>query len=232
MAGHGHDPLHDRNVRYPAAVSTRAAPADRRPRLPADRTGSDGRAATKADRRSQLLDAAAWLVTEKGVAGFTMEGLADAAGVSKALPYRHFSNANDALVALMNREVGRLGRAMVTACDGLDDGDIMIAAAIHAYFDTIADRGGLLNSLAGPGSPVPEFAGEGTRPAPAFLVELLRNGYDLTGQPATLAAWLITGLAIAGSDSWARGDGTREIIEPVTTAAIVSTIHAIIQTAH
>lgn len=211
-------------------MSPQSAATDRRPRLPADRTGSDGRAATKADRRSQLLDAAAWLVSEKGVAGFTMEGLAGAAGVSKALPYRHFANADDALVELMHREVGRLGRHMVTACEGLDDGDPMIAAAIHAYFDTIADRGGLLNSLAGPGSPVPELAGGGTRATPAFLVGLLERGYGLTGQPATLAAWMITGLAIAGSDSWARGDGARETIEPVTIAAIISTIHAVVDT--
>jgi len=156
-------------------TSQRSATA-RRPRLAANRTGSGGRAATKADRRSQLLDAAAWLVTDKGVAGFTMEGLAVAAGVSKALPYRHFANANDALVELMNREVGHLGRTMVTACVGLAEGDAIISAAIHAYFDTIVDRGGLLNALAGPGSPVPEYAGGGTRTAPAFLIELLRRG--------------------------------------------------------
>lgn len=210
-------------------TSHRTATA-RRPVLPADRTGSDGRAATKADRRSQLLDAAAWLVTEQGVSGFTMEGLAKAAGVSKALPYRHFANADEALVELMNREVGRLGRAMVSACVGLDDGDPMIAAAIGAYFDTIADRGGLLNSLAGPGSPVPELAGRGTRTAPEFLVGLLERGYGLTGQPATLAAWMITGLAIAGSDSWARGDAPREIIEPLTVAAIIGAVHAVVET--
>ena len=202
----------------------------RRPRLPADRTGSDGRAVTKADRRSQLLDAAAWLVARKGVAGFTMEGLADAAGVSKALPYRHFANADEALVALMNREVGHLGRTMVTACEGIDQGDLMITAAIGAYFDTVVHRGGLLNALAGPGSPIPDLAAGGTRTPPQFLVDLLRSGYRLDGQTASLAAWLISGLAIAGSDSLARGDAPRSTIEPLTVAAIVATIHAVIDT--
>lgn len=205
---------------------------NQQPRLPADRRARDGRAATKADRRSQLLDAAAWLVGDKGVPSFTMEGLAEAAGVSKALPYRHFTNANDALVQLMDREVGRLGRAMVCACDGLDDGDQIIAAAIRAYFDTISERGGLVNALGGPGSPVPELATGGVRAAPAFFIELLRRGYQLDGQPATLAARLITRIAIAGSDSWARGDGSRETIEVVTTAAIVSTIRAVVDTCH
>ena len=86
----------------------------------------------------------------KGIAGLTMEGLADAAGVSMALPHRHFTNANDVLVALMNREVAHLGRAMLDACESLDGGDEIIAAAIGAYFDTVAQRGGVLNALAGP----------------------------------------------------------------------------------
>lgn len=160
-----------------------------------------------------------------------MEGLAEAAGVSKALPYRHFANANAALVALMNREVGHLGLTMVTACEGIDEGDLMITAAIGAYFDTVVERGGLLNELAGPGSPIADLAAAGTRTAPQFLVELLDGGYQLDGQSAILTAWLVTGLAIAGSDSLARGDGPRSVIQPLTVAAIIATIHAVIDTA-
>ena len=179
----------------------------------------------KADRRSLLLNAAASVVADKGLAGFTMEGLAIAAGVSKALPYRHFTNADDALVALMTREVTHLGEAMTAACDGIDDGDLMIAAAIGAYFDIIVERGGLLNELAGPGSTLPELATGGTRTPPGFLLELLGRGYALHGQPAILTAWLVTALAIAGSDSLARDDAPRTTIEPLTIAAIIATIH-------
>ena len=185
----------------------------------------------KADRRSLLLDAAARLVADKGLAGFTMEGLAIAAGVSKALPYRHFTNADDALVALMTREVAHLGRAMTAACDGIDDGDAMLAAAIGAYFDVIIERGGLLNELAGPGSTLPELAGGGSRTPPAFLLDLLGRGYRLRGKPAVLTAWLVTALAIAGSDSLARDDGPRTTIEPLTVAAILATIHTSIEMA-
>lgn len=191
------------------------------------RTDRDPRA-SKADRRSQLLDAAAWLVTEKGLAGFTMEGLAVAAGVSKALPYRHFANAGDALLSLMTRGVAHFGRRMVAACDGIDDGDRVIKAAIGAYFDTVAERGGLLNALAGPGSPLPELASSGTRTPPAFLVELRQRGYRLQGERATLAAWLITGLAVAGSDSVARGDAPSDLIQPLTINAIIATLRTIV----
>jgi AcrR family transcriptional regulator len=180
---------------------------------------------TKANRRSQLLDAAARLVANTGLAGFTMEGLATSAGVSKALPYRHFTNATDALIALMHREVAHLGEAMISACDGIAEGDPMMTAAIGAYFDVIADRGGLLNALAGPGSPLPELASGDKATPPSFLLTVIERGYHLRGQQATLTAWLITALAVAGSDSLARGDAPRTVIEPLTISAIIATIH-------
>jgi AcrR family transcriptional regulator len=154
-----------------------------------------------------------------------MEGLAITAGVSKALPYRHFTNANDALVALMTREVAHLGHAMTSACEGIDDGDLVITAAIRAYFDIIVERGGLLNELAGPGSPLPELASGGARTPPTFLLDLLARGYRLHGQQAILAAWLVTAIAIAGSDSLARADAPRTIVETRTIAAIIATVH-------
>jgi AcrR family transcriptional regulator len=197
------------------------------PILPTDRMGSDGRAITKEDRRGQLLDAAAWLVDEVGLAGFTMEGLAKAAGVSKALPYRHFANAHEALVALMRREVDRLGTAMLAAAGPHTEGDQMIAAALRAYFDVILERGGLLNTLAGPGSPLPDVAAPGGRQPAPFLVSILKDGYGLRGQRATVAAWLVTGLAVAGSDSLARGDANRRLIETLTINAALSTIRSV-----
>ena len=187
-----------------------------------------GHRSTKADRRAQLLDAAAQLISDRGIAAFTMEGLAVAAGVSKALPYQHFANANDALIALMAREVAHLGRAMTSASDGIDDADQMIAAAITAYFDIVAERGGLLNALAGPGSSLPELATGGTRTPPTFLLELLKRGYSLKSEHATFAAWIVTSLAIAGSDSIARDEGPRSTIEPLTVAAIIASIRTVV----
>ena len=103
-------------------------------------------------RREQLLDAAARLVGERGLLSFTMEGVAAEAGVSKALPYRHFSNAEDALVALYRRELARLAEAIQRAVHGIEGGDEILTTAIRAYFDEVADRGDLLNALAGAGS--------------------------------------------------------------------------------
>ena len=158
-----------------------------------------------------------------------MEGLAVAAGVSKALPYRHFANANAALIALMAREVAHLGQAMTAACVGIDDGDQLIIAAIGAYFDVVGERGGLLNALAGPGSSIPELAAGGVRTPPTFLLKLLQRGYQIDDEHATFAAWIVTALAIAGSDSIARDDAPRSMIEPLTVAAIVASVRAVVE---
>lgn len=186
------------------------------------------RRGSKEDRREQLLDAAAALVVDKGLMGFTMERLAIVAGVSKALPYRHFANSERALLALLAREIGGLAEAIATACDDLDDGEQMIAAAIIAYFDVVSERGALLNTLAGSGSPLPELAGGGTRPAPWFVVDVVERGFGLRGRKATVLAWLITGIAIAGSDSVARSDASRSVVEKLTIAAAIGAARAVV----
>ena len=61
-----------------------------------------------AQRRRQLLDAAASLIIEKSLDAVTMEGVAARAGVSKALPYRFFTNRDQILDRLIERELAIL----------------------------------------------------------------------------------------------------------------------------
>ncbi len=183
-------------------------------------------AASRDDRREQLLDTAAELVRDHGLMGFTMEGLASAAGVSKALPYRHFANADAALVALYRRELVRLTAAIFAAVDGIGEGDAMMAAGVHAYFDHVVERGELMQALVGAGSPVLDLAADG-RSAPGFIIELIRRGYGLRGRTAVVLASLVGGLVIAGSDSMARGDAARSTVERTTVAAAIGAVHAV-----
>lgn len=59
------------------------------------------RSRAKADRRQALLAAAARLFAERGFAGVSMEDLGAAAGVSGPAVYRHFSNKQAVLAALL-----------------------------------------------------------------------------------------------------------------------------------
>jgi len=77
----------------------------------------------RADRRADLLDAATHLIVTEGVEAVSMESVADRAGVSRPLVYKHFGNRSDILVALFRREAERLHSeiaAEVRAAQGLE----------------------------------------------------------------------------------------------------------------
>lgn len=55
----------------------------------------------KAERRQQILDAAAELIAERGLAGVRLEDLGKAAGISGPAVYRHFANKEAVLEELL-----------------------------------------------------------------------------------------------------------------------------------
>jgi len=189
--------------------------------------GAAGPRPSRDERRAQLLDAAGRLLVERGLAGFTMEGLAAQAGVSKALPYRHFSGADDAVVALYRREIGDLSDRLLTAARGARAGDPMVAAGVRAYFAAVAERGRLLAVLAGPGSAIPALA-EGRRPAPHAGVLIVEEAYGVTGPVAAVLGAMVDGLATAGAESIGRRLVTAGEAERLTTAAVLATVHAVL----
>lgn len=180
------------------------------------------------NRREQLLDTAAEIVSERGINGFTMEGLAARAGVSKALPYRHFENAEDVLVELYLRELRGLGTRILEACDGRPDDDLVIAA-VGAYFDAIAERGVVLGKLSSSGSHVPVLAVERGAPrASAFLAGMLERAYGVHGRQALVLGNVVAGAVLAAGDSWARGDCSRQTAQEIALKAALGVIHHVL----
>jgi AcrR family transcriptional regulator len=55
------------------------------------------------DRGVQLIDVVETLALGEGLAAVTMQRIAEAAGVAKPVVYRHFGNASDALLAVLER---------------------------------------------------------------------------------------------------------------------------------
>ena len=185
------------------------------------------RAEQRQARREQLLDTAAALLVERGLTGLTMEAVAAGAGVSKALPYQHFDNSDAVVVELYHRELGRLTASIASAVSGIRGGDAIVAAALHAYFDEIETRGALLGILAGPGSQIPALVHGGQPAAAGGLADLLSDAYGLSTRVARVAAALVTGAAIAGSDAVARGDARRTEAERLTRQMITSGLRGI-----
>lgn len=168
---------------------------------------------SKAARREQLLDSATDLLRERGPHGVTMEGVAIRAGVSKALPYVHFHNAEAVLVELYRREVERLGAHVTTALRSEVEPSARIRAAVHGYFDAVIERGAIFSLLGGPGSTIPALADGGTRAGHRFVEDLFTKVLGIDAGRAPIAAGVFLGALTGGVELLAHGEAPRAAIE-------------------
>jgi AcrR family transcriptional regulator len=100
-----------------------------------------------AQRRKQLLDAAARLIIDKSLDAVTMEGVAARAGVSKALPYRFFANRDDLLIALYDREAGILTRRVREATRQVQGFEARTRLIVETWLEGLSERGLVLGML-------------------------------------------------------------------------------------
>ncbi len=175
------------------------------------------------DRRHQLLDAAARLIVEHGAAAMSMERLAAVAGVSKALPYKHFDNGEAVLAALYRRETAALGRAVWRALSEASPGDDLVRLGIRVYFDEVTRRGAVLAALSGPGSTIASVAD----PAGAgvvFEVEVFDRFHGLDRDRAKAVAGMVQGAVVGATGTWLAGHGTRAELEDDLVAVLTTLI--------
>jgi AcrR family transcriptional regulator len=110
------------------------------------------------DRREQYLDAAARIAADQGVAMVTMEAVAAAVGVNKALLYRQFDNRGELLLELFDRETAELDRRAVEATANVTGFEPKVRAWARAWFDHLAERAALFGRLMQARAIVPEVA--------------------------------------------------------------------------
>ena len=177
---------------------------------------------TKSERRHQLLDAAAQAIVEHGLAAMSMERVAESAGVSKALPYAHFDNAEALLVALYQREWVTIGREIVRALDAAGPDDDIARVRVRAWFDAMEPRNEVLRALSAPGSSVPAAAdpdGEGSR----YSAGLLYRYHGVEKTRALALSGILQGALFGASTSWVNGLADRQVLED----ALVAIIHTL-----
>lgn len=167
---------------------------------------------SRESRREQLLDTAAELLLEAGTAAITMEGLAARAGVSKALPYLHFGDAADVLVALHERELRNMSSRIGSAVSAAEPGEPQFVAALGAYLDVIEERGDVLARLRAPGSPAMRDSAS-DRSANEFVAGLLSSTYGLSPRRAGIGAAAVFGAISGLIDAWAHGEASRRDVE-------------------
>ena len=180
-------------------MSTATVPAAAR-RLPADR------------RRSQLLDEAAALLVEDGAGALTMERLASRAGVSKAIPYRHFADADAVLVALYRRETAALGAGVLRALEAAPPGADLVRVSVRAYFDALLPRRAVLTALSSPGRAIPAMA-DPDDVSTKFAASLLRRFHGLDAARARAVAGMVQGAIVGAAGTLLAGLGSRRRVE-------------------
>jgi AcrR family transcriptional regulator len=102
---------------------------------------------SRSERRDALLDAAALLVASGDVEAVSMEAVAEQAGVSRPLVYKHFANRYELLSSLYRREAAHLHAEMsaeVTAAETLEE---MVRALIRGALRAQADRAATFAAL-------------------------------------------------------------------------------------
>ncbi|MEZ5378724.1 MAG: TetR/AcrR family transcriptional regulator [Acidimicrobiales bacterium] len=175
------------------------------------------------DRRRQLLEVAAAIIVADGAAAVSMERLAAEADVSKALPYKHFDNAEAVLAALYRRETSELGRHVWQALSDAPPGSDLLRVGIGVFLDEIIERGPVMDALSRPGSTIAAVADPDQRGV-IFEVDLLSRFHGLSRERAKAVAGMVQGAVVGAAATLRSGHGERGQLEDDLVAAIAAMI--------
>ena len=181
---------------------------------------------SKRARRHQLLDVAAGLLAEGGVRAATMERVAEAAGVSKALPYAHFANAEDLLIALYRRSSVELGESVWAALESAGSDDDLAEVWVRSHFHCGARQGVVFAALITPGSAVPSKA-DRSNTGEAFVSRILRHFFDVEATHARVVASTVLGAFLGASRQWLSEVSSRPTLEQ----AMIDLVRGVVEAA-
>lgn len=179
----------------------------------------------KRERRHQLLDVAAALLADEDTKSVTMERIAERAGVSKALPYAHFRNAEDVLVTLYQRTSVELGESIWRALEHAGPDDDLAEVWVQAHFRCGASQGVVFAALIKPGSTVPSKANRnGT--GEEFSARLLHRFLGVDREHARAISGVVLGAFLGASNAWLRPRAPRRVLEQAVAELIRALVDA------
>jgi AcrR family transcriptional regulator len=152
------------------------------------------------DRRNVLLDAAASILADHGLDAVTMDAVAAYAGVSRPLVYKHFTNRDELLAAVLRREATELDAAIVNAVEQVDGFESKIRVMIHEVLDAVGTHGAIFQPLLRTGSRDSAYRQEQRardRRTVRFFARLAQAELDLDLTQATAAM----GVLLSGVES-------------------------------
>ncbi len=163
------------------------------------------------DRREQLLDTTLDLVVERGFHAITIEAIAQAAGVTRPIVYKQFSDLAGLVSVLIDREEDRalsqLARA-IPSIPGGGDPDELLVTGLRLYLEAVQEAPKTWRLILMPPEGVPDTLSERTaRNRAAILRQLERLvawGIERRGGPMALDTELFARLVLELAEDSAR----------------------------
>lgn len=188
---------------------------------------------SSARRREQLLDTAARIIAkERRAAALTVESLAEAAGVSRALVYQHFPERRHLLLAIIDRELAladeRLRSEVITSTST----EGRARAWVRAYLDYASERGPVLDILLNERAIEPEVERGRRRRRQERLERWSGDARRLLGIPAEAAMPLADMLAAAlhrAAANWLTPETDRKLLEELLVAVVVGATREVVR---
>jgi len=174
------------------------------------------------DRRAFLLDTAAALIDQGGIGALSFESLAEAAEVTKTLPYAYFESKDEILLTLFDHVIGRLDDEVeaLLASDG--DFETIIERSLDVWFRAAKDHGRLVGALLDGGS-VPGLAAavrRRDRASAKLWHDLVAERFGLRDSEAQVLAAMLNTTATATVELWMSKKGSRaNLVEAFVTMA-------------
>src|SRR5436853_7505996 len=99
------------------------------------------------DRRSAILDAALEVFSRRGYNGASIDGIAQAAGISKALIYEHFPSKRDLHVSLLEAEIEVVFARLAESAATSEPGEVRLRHGVDAFLRWVEERGDAFRML-------------------------------------------------------------------------------------
>jgi AcrR family transcriptional regulator len=179
------------------------------------RVAVDNQRLHRDDRRRVLLDATAALVISGDIESVTMDAVAEQAGVSRPLVYKHFANRAELLEELYARESAALHEEMATEVGAARTLEEMFRALVRGSLRAQASRGATFAALrAGGGLSDAGRSAQRVRDRNTlrFFVREAMREYDMAETQARAAVSILLG-AISSVLNAFRARPTREHAE-------------------
>jgi AcrR family transcriptional regulator len=159
-----------------------------------------------ARRRTQLLDVALQLFGAQGFRATSMEGIAEAAGVTKPVLYPHFPSKAQLYLELIETVGHELLEAVTAAATAETLPYHRVRAGFSAYFRFVDTRTNAFQLLFGGGARDFEGAAEAVRQVEASIAATIADliDVDLEAEHRDLLGFAIVGLAEVSSRQWVR----------------------------